>query len=404
MDILHPQRLARFALVICLLVVADQHCDSDKKPPNTNQDTHASLRPVGTPPTNCTKDASQIIYGITIEDTDRLDQVVETIQHVRQETRREVAVRVVIDPQHDLDDEQYKTQLAALKSAGVKVMALLGDSHDLYRFRSDSDFKPSDVSKYKGRIQKALAAFGQSVDIWEIGNEINGEWSGWKEKERKNATQDWEKASPEKRVRSRQWVYNQIRAAYDVLQPADKCMAITFYYNDDHQGHSCWPKPTDLIDGSAYEMINWATEYFTDKEMRDHIKYVFISYYENTECGKLLSGDDEVDAGRFAGVLGMLSKKFTNADLGFGEFGPECDYPEGCPHETEGAKDRWCKRCGDDIKKFIPRYYSSYDKQIKRQMHTPRYIGGYFYWYGLQDMVPKDSPAVNGLIDAIGMP
>jgi hypothetical protein len=58
----------------------------------------------------------------------------------------------------------------------------------------------------------------------------------------------------------------------------------------------------------------------------------------------------------------------------------------------------------DDIKKFIPRYYRSYHEQIKSQMQTPRYIGDYFYCYGLQDMVPKDSPAVNGLIDAIGMP
>jgi hypothetical protein len=401
MDLLHPQRLARFALVICLLAVADRHCDGDKTPRNINRDTSASLGPTDKPPTNCTTAPPQTIYGITIEDTESPEQIINTVNRVRQGTRKEVAVRVVIDPEHDLGDEQFKTRLAALKSAGVKVMALLGDSHDLYRFGSGSDFNPTDVSRYRRRVQKALATFGESVDIWEIGNEVNGEWSGWKEKERKDATQDWEKVSPEKRARRRQWVYNQIKAAYDVLQPADKCMAITFYYNDDHQGHSCWPKPQDLSDGSAYEMVNWASEYFTDKEMRDHIKYVFISYYENTECGKLLSGDDEVDAGRFAGVLGMLSEKFTNADLGFGEFGPECDYPEGCPQETVGAKDRWCNRCAGDIKRFIPRYYKSYHELISSRMRTPKYVGGYFYWYGLQDMIPSNTSAVDELINAL---
>lgn len=401
MGLFQIQRLAYFALVISLLTVSERQCGQSNTPPKKNQSAQMSVRPADAQITNCTNDPPQITYGITIEDTEEPDRIIDTVKRLRDATRSRVAVRLVIDPKHDLSDKRYKERIDAIKRQGVTVMALLADSHDLHRFRSDSDFKPADVSKYRSRIEKVLALFGSSIDIWEIGNEINGEWSGWKEKEEKNATQDWEKASAVKREKSRQWVYNQVKAAYDVLQPANKCMAITFYYNDDHEGHSCWPKPSELSDGSKYEMLTWINDHFTDKEMRDHIKYVFISYYENTECRRLLSGNLDTDAGRFSNILSMLSEKFEKADVGFGEFGPECEYEEGCLYSDEDRRNRLCKQCTDDIRNFIPRYYKTYHDELIRR-RTPRFIGGYFYWYGLQDMIPSDSMAVNELVTAIG--
>jgi hypothetical protein len=401
MGLFQIQRLVCFVLVISLLTVSERQCGKNNPPPNKNQSAQMSIRPTDTQLTNCTNDPPQLIYGITIEDTERPDQIIDTVKRMRRATQNRVAVRLVIDPTHDLDDEHYKARIDAIKSEGVTIMALLADSHDLHKFKSDSDYKPTDISKYRKRVEKALSTLGSSIDIWEIGNEINGEWAGWKEKEGNDVKQDWEKASPVKREKSRQWVYNQVRTAYDVLQPANKCMAITFYYNDDQQNHSCWPKPDELSDGSKYEMLTWITDHFTDKEMRDHIKYVFISYYENTECRKLLSGNLETDAGRFSNILRLLSEKFEKADVGFGEFGPECQYEEGCSYSDEHKRNRLCKQCIDDIKDFIPRYYRAYqDELIRRQ--TPRFTGGYFYWYGLQDMIPSDSMAVNELVNAIG--
>jgi hypothetical protein len=394
----HPQRLACFALVVYLLNGGVQQCGHSKPAANDHQNKQVSIRATDTRLANCTDDPPQASYGITIEDTEDPALILPNLRKIRDATHSRVAVRIVIDPDHDLNDETYKNGIEAIKREGFLIMALLADSHDIHRFRSNSRFDATDVSKYKGRIEKALMKFGSSIDVWEIGNEINGEWSGWMEKENQNATQDWEKAGAEKRAKSRQWVYNQVKAAYDVLQPADKCMAITFYYNDNQNGDHCWPQ--DLDDGSKYEMLNWVTEHFTDKEIRDHIKYVFISYYENTECRKLLSGNSDTDAARFSNILKQLSKTFEKADVGFGEFGPECEYEEGCFYSDERKRNRLCERCTNDIKDLIPRYYKTYhDKMIT--IGTPRFVGGYFYWFGLQDMVTHDSPAMTELTKAI---
>jgi hypothetical protein len=400
MHLNHAERLACFGLVVALIAVDGRQCGHGKLSPPAKQSTQASIRSTDNRLTNCTNESPQIIYGITIEDTEDPAQIVATIRRIREATHSRIAVRIVIDPKHDLNDERYKARIEAIKGEGVTIMALLADSHDLHELKSNSDFDPMDVSKYRRRIEKALTLLGSSIDVWEIGNEINGEWSGWKEKTDKNATQDWEKANAGKREKSRQWVYNQIKAAYDVLQPANKCMAVTFYYNDDQQGHSCWPNPRELSDGSKYEMLTWINDHFTDKEMRDHIKYIFISYYENTECRKLLSGNLNIDATRFSNIFRLLSEKFAKADVGFGEFGPECEYEEGCAYSDESKRNRLCKQCTDDIKNFIQRYYRSYHDELLRRQ-TPRFIGGYFYWYGLQDMIPSDTMAVNEFINAM---
>jgi hypothetical protein len=148
-------------------------------------------------------------------------------------------------------------------------------------------------------------------------------------------------------------------------------------------------------------MLTWVKEHFTDRhqKMRDDLKYVFISFYENTECKNLLTGNDSEDSKAFADVLNTLTGTFKNAGVGFGEFGefgPECKYAEGCNYGVKGKKlNRDCPQCIADQRKFIPRYYETYHAGIKP--HVPKFIGGYFYWYFLQDMVPADKcdPANN---------
>jgi hypothetical protein len=397
---IYTERRAKLACLMLLvpLLIGAGECGHPHSPAViTKQNTKIVERAPGTIATNCTDIPPQKIYGITIEDTEHPEQILDTIKRLRKATTERIALRVVIDPDHDLNDATYQARLDSIKKEGVTVMALLADSHDLHKFRSGSDFKVTDVSKYRKRIQKALTTLGASIDVWEIGNEINGEWSGWKENEKNNARQDWEKASAEKRERSRQWTYNQVKAAYDVLQPMNKCMAVTFYYNDDQEHHTCWPGPDEISDGSKYEMLTWIKDYFSDKDMRDHIKYVFISYYENTECRKLLSGNVKTDATRFSNILSSLSQTFEKADIGFGEFGPECAYEEDCFYSNKDKRNRLCKQCISDITEFIPRYYREYQDELIRQQ-TPRFIGGYFYWFGLQDMIPSNSVAANELM------
>ncbi len=41
-----------------------------------------------------------------------------------------------------------------------------------------SDEKKISIAAYNKRVESYLAAFGRDVDIWEIGNEVNGNWTG----------------------------------------------------------------------------------------------------------------------------------------------------------------------------------------------------------------------------------
>jgi hypothetical protein len=320
-----------------------------------------------------------MIYGITIDDANEAGAIKLSIEKINESTKHAVTTRIVIDPDQMIDQD-YIDNVRQISEVSY-VMALVADSHDMHKFNKEG--------KYAKRIGECIKKLGSLVDIWEIGNEVNGEWAGWNEKDDENAKQDWEKVNETKRAERRQLVFDRVKEAYDTIKPTGKPMAVTFYYNDDGRGHHCWPKPEYLSDGAKYEMLTWIREHFTDqyREMRDDLKYVFISFYENTECKNLLTGNDKEDSKAFADVLNTLSGTFKNANVGFGEFGPECKYADGCNYGVKGKKlNRNCGECIGDQGEFIPRYYETYHSGIKPL--APKFIGGYFYWYFLQDMVP----------------
>jgi pyruvate-formate lyase-activating enzyme len=85
-------------------------------------------------------------YGITIEDTDEPNSILSTIERIKREAKgKKVAVRIVIDPDHDVNDEEYKKRVALLKQGSDMVMALIGDSHDVHKFK--------DVKSYRRRVR-----------------------------------------------------------------------------------------------------------------------------------------------------------------------------------------------------------------------------------------------------------
>ena|SRR2546428_5212541 len=65
-------------------------------------------------------------------------------------------------------------------------------------------------------------------------------------------------------------------------------------------------------------MLTWIKEHFTDQyqRMRDGIKYVFISFYEDNGCNNLLTGNNDEDSKAFSDVLNTLSGTFKNASVG----------------------------------------------------------------------------------------
>jgi len=129
--------------------------------------------------------------------------------------------------------------------------------------------------------------------------------------------------------------------AYDAAKTRGFTTALTLYYNQD-----CWSNP-------ANEMFRWTSSNVPSR-MRAGLDYVFISYYED-DCNGLQPDWQQ--------VLDRLGAMFPSARIGFGEIGT---------HGTETEREKAA---------YIQRYY-------RLQISHPRYVGGYFYWWFSEDMVP----------------
>lgn len=389
---IHSNRLVCVAFALCLGTFLFKACETNERPGGKNRnapaaDNRSEFKPAD-PPLN-----SALIYGITIEDTDKPQKLVDTLKKIRKKTGREVYTRIVIDPERDVSDD-YVKKVAKLSEAGP-LMALVGDSHDVYRFND------ADGERYEQRVRECFGKLRRYVKIWEIGNEVNGEWVDYPrlEKEKdddfdKRLERDMQAKDPDEFDKLRKLVGAQILRAFNFINREGGKTALTFWYNE-HLGRKCL---SEAPFKEEYEMFGWIDKHVTDQFMRDNLDYVFISFYEegcHVLSGKDGKGDDdaavEADARGFTDSFNRLSATFKKADVGFGEFGPQC---EKCRSRDDAA----C--CVSAQPEFIERYYKKYSAKID----APKYVGGYFYWYGLQDMVPSNKPAVTNLINAMPKP
>jgi hypothetical protein len=172
------------------------------------------------------------------------------------------------------------------------------------------------VAEYLARTTEYLNALGNDVDIWEVGNEINGEWLG--------TTAD---------------VVAKMSGAYDLVKARNKTTELTLYYNQD-----CWENP-------ANEMFTWA-QANVPARMKTGLDYVLVSFYDE-DCPGVYPNWNQ--------TFQQLGNLFPNSKIGFGEVGSS---------GTTAQKEA-----------LIRKYYSLY-------VSHPRYVGGYFWWYFKQDMVP----------------
>ncbi len=182
-------------------------------------------------------------------------------------------------------------------------------------------------AEYTQRTQAYLAAFPRGVDLWEVGNEINGNWLG--------TTSD---------------VVAKMTGAFDLVKAAGGTTELTLYGCSDS--------------GATYDMFNWATANIPAR-MLTGLDYVLVSYYEG-DCGS------PREISTWPAVFEQLHEMFPNAGVGFGEV---------------GAVDSQ----GNDINDpgvagpYLQKYYGI-------QVPIPSYVGGDFWWYFDEDMVPKTMP------------
>lgn len=146
----------------------------------------------------------------------------------------------------------------------------MGELVDSYNF---NDY---DLKNYKERINAYLNYYPAKVDIWEIGNEVNGEWLG-----------------------STKSVIEKLKNGYDLVKLRNQKVAVTFFYNN-----GCY-------EDADHEMFTWIKNSVPDK-MKKGLDYVFVSYYDE-ECS---FGEPD-----WQYVFDELHKTFPNAKIGIGECG-----------------------------------------------------------------------------------
>lgn len=239
------------------------------------------------------------LYGVTIDSIANIDVTHQALNLFPQK----MTVRVVFD---EFMPASYYAPAVRKIGSDHFIMGEILDSFSM---------KDYTVSSFQARVEEYLDSMSEDVDIWEIGNEINGEWLG--------STQD---------------VVSKLRGAYDKVKQRSKLTALTLYYNPD-----CWAKPEN-------EMFRWA-ETNIPRDMRDGLDYVFVSYYEE-DCNNLKAG--------WPAVIERVGQIFPRALIGVGESGTR-DYSQK----------------SDLIE-------NSYTMKVDH----PRYVGGTFWWYFIQDMVP----------------
>ncbi len=252
------------------------------------------------------------IYGITIDRVTGIAKMIAAERTLPERPTTRVYFGATEPPGYYLDPVK---QLHAVSS----VMGELLDS---------SDATGVSPAAYQARVESYLATLGPSVDIWEIGNEVNGSWTG-----------PYAAGSAK------------IQEAYTDVAAAGGASALTLYANE-YAPNNCGDGGTELTP------VQYSNQY-VPASVRDGIDYVFESYYP-TQCASTYPSNAEV-----AVEMTRLHALYPHALLGFGEVG----LPHPAKPKTLAA-----------ARQVMSWAYGLHPG-------VAGYVGGYFWWYGRQDVL-----------------
>jgi hypothetical protein len=204
-----------------------------------------------------------------------------------------------------------------------------------------SDEKAITVTAFAGRVSSYLRVLGGRVAIWEVGNEVNGNWTG-----------------------SYPVVAAKLVTAYQHVTAAGGKTALTLYANTFGPGH--------CGDGAAELTPVQFTKRYVPARVAHGLSYVFLSYYP-ANCG-----GRQPSAARLARSLRRLHARYPGATLGIGETGtPEPATPAALPAARR-----------------VMRWAYSLNPRL------PYYAGGYFWWYAAEDALRPRAPLRTALAAA----
>jgi hypothetical protein len=252
------------------------------------------------------------LYGVTIDDVSHAGQIAAALRNLP----KAPTARIYFDVTEPAG--YYTAAVSALRPVSYLMGELL-DSADETRIAT---------SAYKTRVRSYLAAFRGKIDVWEIGNEVNGNWTG-----RYPA------------------VAAKLTEAYREVTAAGKRAALTLYYNI-----GCGDDPAEL------SPVAFSRAY-VPRAVRDGLRYVLLSYYPDA-CHGLRPG-----AGAWTAYFKRLHVLYPHAMLGFGEIGLKSP---AAPDTLRAAR------------ALIHYYYGLV-------VRLPYFAGGYFWWYFTEDCLPYAS-------------
>lgn len=280
------------------------------------------------------------LYGVTFDTVTKLTGSGSIVECLTNLTRFPTS-RVVFD---NIAASNYTAACSAINPVSY-VMGLLVDSTDMHMYADPvNGTYTAGASAYSARVKSYLDTLGTSVDIWEVGNEVNGEWcltSG--------APTTADTAN----------IVAMLLDAYHQVKARGYRTSLTLYYNgpQDNGSASCWSQ-------SANAMLYWASTN-VPTEMKNGLDYVLVSFYEE-DCTLAA-----YDATTMNSVFASLQTMFPNSKVGFGENGA---------HPTDTATR---KISG------INYWYGS-----GMNLTPSNYVSGHFWWYGYQDLLPYSSNSV----------
>jgi hypothetical protein len=261
------------------------------------------------------------LYGVTIDNVADLPAIVASSRSLGHRP----TTRIYFDVKHGA--RYYLSAVTTLRQSSY----LMGELLD------SSDETKISTSAFSRRVESYLTALGRRVDIWEIGNEVNGNWTG-----------------PYATVSAK------LRAAYHDVAARGYATALTLYYNA-HCG-----------DGSHELSPTAFSSRYVPRAVRAGLGYVFVSYYEDA-CHHI-----RPSATTWTSFFRRLHALYPSARLGFGEVGMTSP---ATPATLATAKS------------LLTHYYSL-------RIPLPYFAGGYFWWYYYEDCLPHTTKPLWPVLNA----
>jgi len=239
----------------------------------------------------------------------------------------------------------YLPALRALKQA-PRPPYLLGEVLD------SSYLGCFSLADHNARWKQYVSTLGEYTDVWEVGNEINGNWM-----DSADADQYCNWTTP---TTTDATVVRKMIDAYRIVRAHGGLTELTLYYpGQESQCGNGSPDP--------FEPIAWTTAN-VPAEMLNGVDYVLISYY-NTDCPW---GIDPTTA-TWGNFYTAVQNLFPNAQIGFGEWGYS-----GSTAPTAAAETA-----------LIDQGYSLEPVGLP---YSDKWASGVFYWEFNNDAVPMTAP------------